>query len=154
MVEIQKFHNFDQACQDLVSGSMPFGRGRRHEFVFLRFGFGRGERKRPCPRRVRRSRLAGGWDDPVAKTPLATDRACEGGETRRLVEGMGMTPVVPPKSNRKTDRETCKFRNEIEQLFRKLKGCRRIFTQFDKLDVTFAGFLNFARAVELIYDLA
>ena len=67
-----------------------------------------------------------------------------------LVEGMGMTPVVPPKSNRKT----CKFRNEIEQLFRKLKGCRRIFMQFDKLDVTFAGFLNFARAVELIYDLA
>ena len=129
MVEIQKFCNFDQACQDLVSGSMPLGR-------------------------VWRPRPAGGWDGPVAKTPLAMDRACEGGETRRLVEGMGMTPVVPPKSNRKTDRETCKFRNEIERLFRRLKGCRRIFTQLEKLDVTFAGFLDFARAVELIYDLA
>ena len=82
------------------------------------------------------------------------DRACEGDETRRLFEEIGMAPVVPPTANRKADRETCKFRNEIERLFRRFKGCRRIFTRFDKLDVTFMGFLDFAHAVELIYDLA
>ena len=69
-----------------------------------------------------------------------------------------MTPVVPPKANRKVkwdyDRETCKLRNDIERLFRRLKGYRRIFTRFDKLDVTFPGFLNLAVAVEMIYDLA
>ena len=41
------------------------------------------------------------WYEPVANAPLATDHACEGDETRRLVEEMGMTPVVPPKASRK-----------------------------------------------------
>ena len=69
-----------------------------------------------------------------------------------------MTPVVPPRANRKVkwdyDRETCKFRNEVERLFRRLKGYRRIFMRFDKLDAMFLGFLNFALVVEMIYDLA
>ena len=34
------------------------------------------------------------------------DRACEGDKTRRLVEDMGMTPVVPPKANRKAEEAT------------------------------------------------
>ena len=53
------------------------------------------------------------------------DRARGGDETRRLVEEMGMTPVAPPKANRKAERETCKLRNEVERLFRRFKGCRR-----------------------------
>ena len=86
------------------------------------------------------------------------DRACEGDKTRQLVRDLGMTPVVPPKANRKAewncDRETCKRRNEIERLFWRFKGCRRLFTRFDKLDATFPGFLNLAVVVEMIYDLA
>jgi transposase len=35
-------------------------------------------------------------------------------------------------------------RNAIERLFRRLKGFRRIFTRFDKLDVMFTGFILFA----------
>ena len=69
-----------------------------------------------------------------------------------------MTPVVPPKANRKVkweyDRDTCKLRNEIERLFWRFKGCRRIFTRFDMLDATFLGFVNLAVVVEMIYDLA
>ncbi len=98
------------------------------------------------------------WADPVAGAPPAMDRACEGEETRRLVRDLGMTPVVPPKANRKAereyDRETCKFRNEIERLFRRFKGCRRLFTRFDKLDATFPGFLNLAAVFEMTHDLA
>ena len=45
------------------------------------------------------------WDDPVANAPLAMDCACEGDETRQLVRDLGMTPVVPPKSNRKVEWE-------------------------------------------------
>jgi transposase len=37
-----------------------------------------------------------------------------------------------------------KRRNEIERLFRRLKGFRRIFSRFEKLDVMFLGFINFA----------
>ena len=70
------------------------------------------------------------WADPVADAPLAMDRAYEGDETRQFVRDLGMTPVVPPKANRKVkweyDRETCKLRNEIERLFRRFKGCRPI----------------------------
>ena len=98
------------------------------------------------------------WADPVAGAPLAMDRACEGDETRRLVRDLGMTPVVPPKANRKAerncDRETYKMRNEIERLFRRFKGCRRLFTRFDKLDATYRGFLNLAAVFEMTHDLA
>ena len=98
------------------------------------------------------------WADPVANAPLAMDRACEGDETRRLVEEMGMTPVVPPKASRNaerdSDRETYKFPNEIERLFRRFKSCRRIFTRFNKLDVMFLGFVSLAAVVEMMYYLA
>ena len=102
--------------------------------------------------------LLDSWEELGANAPLAMDRAYEGAEIRRLVEEMGMTPVVPPKTNRKVeldyDRETYKFRNEVERLFRKLKGGRRFFTRFGKIDMMCAGFLNFALVVEMIYGLA
>ena len=86
------------------------------------------------------------------------NRACESDKTRGLVETLGMTPVVPPKANRNVkwdyDRELYKLRNEVERLFRRLKGCRRIRTRFDKLDAMCLGFLNFAVAIEMICDLA
>ena len=86
--------------------------------------------------------------------PLLMDRAYEGNETRQLVLDLGMIPVVPPKSNRLTpweyDRALYKKRNEIERLFRRLKGFRRIFSRFEKLDVVFLAFLNFALIVEAL----
>ena len=36
-----------------------------------------------------------------------------------------------------------KRRNEVERLFRRLKGYRRIFSRFEKLDVMFLGFISF-----------
>ena len=63
-------------------------------------------------------------------------------------------PVVPPKSNRldpwQYDRDLYRKRNEIERLFRRLKGFRRIFSRFNKLDVVFLAFLNFALIVEAL----
>jgi len=43
-----------------------------------------------------------------------------------------------------------KRRNEIERLFRRLKGFRRIFSRFEKLDVMFIGFIYFALIVEAL----
>src|SRR5215510_6066618 len=86
--------------------------------------------------------------------PLVMDRAYEGNETRQLVLDLGMIPVVPPKSNRlhpwDYDRALYKKRNEIERLFRRLKGFRRIFSRFEKLDVLFLAFLSFALIVEAL----
>ena len=42
----------------------------------------------------------------------------------------------------------CTRRNEVERLFRRLKGYRRIFSRFEKLDVMFIGFIHFV----LIFD--
>jgi transposase len=41
-------------------------------------------------------------------------------------------------------------RNEIERLFRRLKGFRRIFSRFDKLDVMFTNFILFTLIVEAL----
>ena len=48
------------------------------------------------------------------------------------------------------DREMYKRRNEIERLFRRLKGFRRIFSRFEKLDVVFLGFILFALIVDAL----
>jgi len=82
---------------------------------------------------------------------MLMDRAYEGNETRQLVLDLGM---VPPKSTRlhpwDYDHAIYKKRNEIERLFRRLKGFRRIFSRFEKLDVLFLGFLSFALIVEAL----
>lgn len=82
------------------------------------------------------------------------DRAYEGEETRQLVLDLGLEPVVPPKSNRKQpwayDREIYKRRNEVERLFRRIKGFRRVFSRFEKLDVMFLAFVHFALIVEAL----
>ena len=80
------------------------------------------------------------------------DRAYEGDEMRQLALDLGFTPVMPPKSNRLSpweyDKAMYRRRNEVERLFRRLKGFRRIFSRFEKLDVMFTAFIHFALIVE------
>ncbi len=80
------------------------------------------------------------------------DHACEGDETRQLVLDFGMIPVVPPKSDRISpwdyDGVLCKKRDEIESLFRWLKGFRRFVSRFEKQGVVFEAFLSFAIILE------
>jgi transposase len=88
-------------------------------------------------------------DRPIA---LLMDRAYEGNETRQLALDLGFIPVVPPMKTRvdpwEYDRELYKRRNEVERLFRRLKGFRRVFSRFEKLDVMFLGFISFALIVD------
>ena len=92
--------------------------------------------------------LLGGIGPLPGPLHLIMDRAYEDNETRQLALSFGFIPVVPPKSNRlepwQYDKAMYRRRNEIERLFRRLKGFRRIFSRFDKLDVVFLAFLNFA----------
>ncbi len=82
------------------------------------------------------------------------DRAYEDNETRQLALDFGFIPMVPPQTNRLDpwpyDQALYRKRNEVERLFRRRKGFRRIFSRFDKLDVLFLGFLNFALIVEAL----
>ena len=83
---------------------------------------------------------------------MITDRAYRGDETRQLALALGYEPVVPPLRTRFNPWEynckTYKRRNEIGRLFRGLKGFRRIFSRFEKLDVVFLGFIIFALIVD------
>jgi transposase len=85
---------------------------------------------------------------------LIMDRTYEGDETRQLALNLGFHPVVPPKSNRIDpwvyDKEMYKKRNQVERLFRRLKGFRRIFSRFDKLNVVFSFFIYFALIIDAI----
>jgi transposase len=85
---------------------------------------------------------------------LIMDRAYEGNETRQLALELGFIPVVPPTITRvspwRYSKAWYRRRNEIERLFRRLKGFRRVFSRFDKLDVMFTAFLTFALIVEAL----
>jgi len=85
---------------------------------------------------------------------LLMDGAYEDNQTRQFALDFGWIPVVPPRRNRlqpwQLDRALYRRRNEVERLFRRLKGFRRIFSRFDKLDVIFLGFLHFALIVEAL----
>ena len=83
---------------------------------------------------------------------LLADRAYQGNATLQLALDLGFTPVIPPHPNRlepwEYDKAMYKRRNEVERLFRRLKGFRRVFSRFDKLDIMFRSFIYFALIVE------
>ena len=83
---------------------------------------------------------------------LVMDRAYEGNETGQLACDLGPIPVVPPLKTGidpwEYNRELYRRRNAIERLFRRLKGHRRIFSPFEKLDGLLLGLIHFV----LIFD--
>jgi transposase len=74
-----------------------------------------------------------------------------------LIEVLGqrrITPVIPPKANRKTHRD-CDYalyceRNLIERFFNKLKHYRAIATRYDKLARNFLAGIQLACAIILL----
>jgi len=98
--------------------------------------------------------LLGGIGPLPAPLHLVMDGAYDDGQTLQLALDFGFIPVVPPRPNRlepwQYDRAMYRRRNEIERLFRRLKGFRRIFSRFDKLDLVFLAFLHFALIVEAL----
>ena len=102
-------------------------------------------------------KLLSGMKKPTGDPALVMDRAYEDNATRQLALALGFAPVVPPKSNRlnpwEYDRELYKRRNEVERLFRRLKGFRRIFSRFEKLDVIYLGFVTFVLIVDALLSV-
>mgnify|MGYP003623498594 FL=1 len=80
--------------------------------------------------------------------PVLMDRAYEGNETGALAAAHGHKPIVPPKKNRtqpwKYNKKLYKRRNIVERPFRRIKAFRRICTRYEKTDVMFMAFIQFA----------
>ena len=70
---------------------------------------------------------------------------------RQSLLARGITPVIPPRSNRKDphdyDTHLYRERHLVECFINKLKHFRRIFSRFDKLDARYLAFLQFAGAL-------
>jgi transposase len=85
---------------------------------------------------------------------LLMDSAYQDNATRRLTLGLGLTPVVPPNPQRSRpweyDQKLYCRRNPIERLFRRIKGWRRVFTRYNKLDMMFAAFITGALIAKVL----
>ena len=89
--------------------------------------------------------------DPGA---LLGDKAYDADALIDTLTQRGITPVIPPKANRKTPRP-CDFalyceRNLIERFFNKLKHFRAIATRYDKLAKIFLAGVQLASAIILL----
>jgi transposase len=79
--------------------------------------------------------------DEVEPDAFIGDKGCDSDALVEKLEQRGITPVIPPKANRKEPRETdfalyCE-RNLVERFFNALKQYRGIATRYDKLADTF-----------------
>ncbi|BAU10036.1 putative transposase [Leptolyngbya sp. NIES-3755] len=88
----------------------------------------------------------------IAADIVLADRAYDADE--RVIEVLtvqGKTAVIPPKRNRKQqrnyDKELYKARHLIENFFAKLKQYRAIATRYDKRAVNFLGAIYLAASV-------
>jgi putative transposase len=89
--------------------------------------------------------------DPEA---LIGDKAFDADPFIDTLTQRGITPVIPPKANRKTKRD-CDFalyceRNLVERFFNKLKHFRAIATRYDKLARNFLAGVHLACAIILL----
>jgi len=85
------------------------------------------------------------YEFPSSVTHLVMDKGYSFYETLSICEEKEIEAVVPPKSNFKHpwqyNRNLYLYRNEIERHFHRLKNYRRIATRYDKLDITYSGFI-------------
>jgi transposase len=88
----------------------------------------------------------------MAADALLADKAFDADE--RVIEPLlarGKSLVIPPKSNRKVqrefDKEVYKARHLIENFFCKLKQCRAIATRYDKTAKNFLAAIHLAATI-------
>ena len=84
----------------------------------------------------------------------AMDKAYDSNALRAKLEAKGITPVIPPKSNRLDiivyDKESYKQRNKVERFFNKIKQFRRVATRYEKLTANFLAFVLLACIVIML----
>lgn len=79
------------------------------------------------------------------------DRGYDADDFRQFLLEQGMTPVIPPRGNRKQpaayDDWQYRERHLVECFMNKIKHYRHLFSRFDKLDRSYYGFLCFVGAL-------
>lgn len=79
--------------------------------------------------------------DQVEPEAFLADKGYDADALVATLEERGIKPVIPPKANRKVQRETdfalYRERNLVERFFGNLKQYRALATRYDKLANTF-----------------
>jgi transposase len=105
--------------------------------------------------------LTGGQRHDITQAPSLTigfkcdyvlaDRSYDANEFIQQIIDTGAIPVIPPRKNRKEQREYDKHlykeRHLVECFIGKFKHYRRLFSRFEKLASRFLAFLSFAGAL-------
>ena len=78
---------------------------------------------------------------------VIADRSYDAENFLQVIANSGAETVIPPRRNRKLNREYDKHlykeRHLVECFFNKIKHYRRVFSRFEKLDKRYLGFLSF-----------
>ena len=82
---------------------------------------------------------------------VIADRSYDSIDFLQIILDSGATPVIPPRANRKEQRDydawLYRERHLVECFIGKIKHYRRIFSRFEKLASRFLGFLSFVGAL-------
>lgn len=82
---------------------------------------------------------------------LLADKAFDASWLLETLDDRGATAVIPPKSNRKLqreyDEEACCWRHLVENHFARIKEFRGIATRYDKTDNSYAANWNLVAAL-------
>ncbi len=85
--------------------------------------------------------------EEVRNATVIADKGYDSNALLEAIDKQNSIAVIPPKKNRKIQREydahIYKERHLIECFFGKIKHFRRVFSRFDKTANVFIGFLNF-----------
>lgn len=85
-----------------------------------------------------------------AKT-LIGDKGYDSDEYRAALKAKGITPCIPPRSNRKSPETYCKTlykqRHKVENMFGRLKDWRRVAMRYDRCAHTFFSAILIAATV-------
>ena len=89
----------------------------------------------------------------IEASTFVGDKGLDADELRIWLYERGITPCIPPKSNRITqfafDKRAYRRRHIVENFFAHIKTFRRVATRYDKLAITFFGWVLLAVIVKL-----
>ena len=87
----------------------------------------------------------------LAAQAVIADKGYDSDELVTIITQQQAQAVIPPRSNRKEqreyDRHLYRERHLVECFINKIKHYRRVFSRFEKLSKNFLGFLSFVSAL-------
>ena len=136
---------------DTASGHWALARGRTTKIVALVDALGNLVQFLLLPGQAHDMKGVAPLIKGVSFDALLADKAFDADWLLQDLDERGATAVIPPKTNRKIQRnydaEVYKWRHLVENYFAKIKEFRGIATRYDKTDCSYAACWNLVAAL-------